>query len=225
MEIANKLQSLFLNNVLLAMPDANEDPCVWWDPPQGIPARGLIDLTETGRAPILFINKNPGHAISDPEEQLMFQAHAGKKSILAAYNQWIHHRLLSNSKWPLARGIEWYATQLLGITAQETWQKYIISTNAVKVSTHEKTGKKIPESVYQRWLPTLLKEIELIQPAVILVGGADVSDFLKGHPEFPAFHYVTHPSWVPTPHGAKARNIIDRIHSDVLSGVEEWMQT
>jgi hypothetical protein len=152
----------------------------------------------------------------------MFQDRAGKDSILEAYNDWIGERLLSDSKWPLMRGIEWYAKELLGISPQDTWKRYVISTNAVKVSTHKKTGQKIPDDVYKRWLPLLLKEIEIIQPAVILVGGTEVRDFLKKQ-KFPCFDYVTHPSWVPTPHGDRAREIIDRIRDDVKARVDAWL--
>lgn len=219
----NKLQSLYLDEVLLASPGENEHPCVWWDPAAGIPARGLVDRTMMGRAPILFVNKNPGHAVSDLNEQRMFQDHAGKDSILEAYNDWIGARLLSDSKWPLMRGIEWYAKELLGISPQDTWKHYVISTNAVKVSTHKKTGQKIPDDVYKRWLPLLLKEIEIIRPAVILVGGTEVRDFLKKQ-DFPCFYYVTHPSWVPTPHGNLARNIIGKIRDDAKARVESWIR-
>jgi hypothetical protein len=220
----NKLQSLYRDEVLLASPGENEHPCVWWDPAAGIPARGLVDQTTMGRAPILFINKNPGHAVSDQNEQRIFKEHAGKDSILEAYNDWIGQRLLTDSKWPLMRGIEWYAKELLGISPQDTWKRYVISTNAVKVSTHKKTGQKIPDDVYKRWLPLLLKEIEIIQPAVILVGGTEVRDFLKKQ-KFPCFDYVTHPSWVPTPHGDRAREIIDRIRDDVKARVDAWLRS
>jgi len=219
--LQNKLQTLFLKDALLASPGENEHPCVWWDPAAGIPARGLVDRTTMGRAPILFINKNPGHAVSDQNEQRMFQDHAGKDSILDAYNDWIGERLLSDSKWPLMRGIEWYAKELLGISPQDTWKRYVISTNAVKVSTHKKTGQKIPDDVYKRWLPLLRKEIEIIQPAAILVGGTEASNFLKR--QICDFHYVTHPSWVPTPHGDRAREIIDRIRDDVKAKVDVWL--
>jgi hypothetical protein len=221
----NKLQSLYRDEVLLASPGENEHPCVWWDPAAGIPARGLVDQTTMGRAPILFINKNPGHAVSDQNEQRIFKEHAGKDSILEAYNDWIGQRLLTDSKWPLMRGIEWYAKELLGISPQDTWKRYVISTNAVKVSTHKKTGQKIPDDVYKRWLPLLLKEIKTIKPAVILVGGTEASKFLKANSRNLDFHYVTHPSWVPTPHGDLAREIIDKIRDDVKARVDTWLRS
>ncbi len=147
------------------------------------PPRGFFNATLSGRADVLVVGKNPGHAV--PSETKRYKAATGKRNLTQLTQNFARDCFLAPEKIEegksqslrFHRNLIACLTEILQMPTLKLFKK-VAYTNLVKCSTTNEQGSLSSKLMRECGHRFLLKEIALIKPKVIIALGDEVDRFL-----------------------------------------------